>query len=96
MFHSISSQFYSLGNVYIADDGNHRIRKVTVATGIINTIAGTGTTTYNGDNMAATSATLFSPDGVALDSAGMSRNYYFLLFFINYTLYRQRLYRGPS
>ena len=58
----------NIGNVYIADRANNRIRKV--STGIITTIAGTGSTTYNGDNGAATSATLYSPIGVALDSSG--------------------------
>jgi sugar lactone lactonase YvrE len=58
------------GNLYIADYGNNRIRKVTAATGIITTVAGTGSTTYNGDGIAATSANLNSPWGVALDSAG--------------------------
>ena len=59
-----------LGNVYIADTSNNRIRKVTVSTGIITTIAGTGTQSYSGDGGAATSATLGYPIGVALDSAG--------------------------
>ena len=60
----------NIGNVYIADYGNNRIRKVTVSTGIIITIAGTGTVSYSGDNGAATSATLNLPRGVALDSSG--------------------------
>ena len=60
----------NIGNVYIADYGNHRIRKVTVSTGIITTIAGTGAGTYSGDNGAATSATLWSPNGVAVDASG--------------------------
>ena len=59
-----------LGNVYIADEYNQRIRKVTVSTGIITTVAGTGTTSYSGDGGAATSAALNYPYGVALDSAG--------------------------
>ncbi len=59
-----------LGNVYIADCYNHRIRKVTVSTGIITTIAGTGSTTYNGDGGAATSATLYWPYGINIDSTG--------------------------
>ncbi len=58
------------GNVYIADYNNHRIRKVTISTGIITTIAGTGTTAYNGDDIEATSAALNYPSGVALDSSG--------------------------
>ena len=57
-----------LGNIYIADSGNHRIRKVSA--GFITTVAGTGTTSYSGDGVAATSATLKNPRGVALDSAG--------------------------
>ena len=60
----------NIGNVYIADLYNHRIRKVTVSTGIISTIAGTGSTTYSGDNGAATSATLYRPRGVAVDASG--------------------------
>ena len=60
----------NIGNVYIADTYNNRIRKVTVSTGIITTIAGTGTSSYSGDNGAATSATLYSPHGVALDTSG--------------------------
>jgi len=60
----------NIGNVYIADSGNHRIRKVTVSTGIISTIAGTGTSSHSGDEGAATSATLYQPTGVALDSSG--------------------------
>ena len=60
----------NIGNVYIADYGNHRIRKVTVSTKIITTIAGTGSTTYNGDGGAATSATLYEPYAVAVDASG--------------------------
>ena len=56
--------------MYIADQYNHRIRKVTVSTGIISTIAGTGTGSYSGDNGAATSATLYYPAGVAVDASG--------------------------
>ena len=61
---------HHLGNIYIVDHGNHRIRKVTVSTGIISTIAGTGTGSYSGDNGAATSAKLYNPHGVGLDTAG--------------------------
>ena len=59
-----------IGNVYIADVYNHRIRKVTVSTGIITTIAGTGSAAYSGDNVQATSAALYDPYGVALDASG--------------------------
>ena len=60
----------NIGNVYIADIHNNRIRKVTVSTNIISTISGTGSQSYSGDNGAATSAALYEPKGVALDASG--------------------------
>ena len=63
---------HHLGNIYIADYLNNRIRKVTVSTGIITTIAGTGTASYSGDNGQATSAALYYPSKIALDSLGIS------------------------
>jgi hypothetical protein len=59
-----------LGNVYIADYGNHRIRKVTVSTDIITTIAGSGDSGYSGDDGPAIFAALNEPYGIALDSSG--------------------------
>jgi DNA-binding beta-propeller fold protein YncE len=59
-----------LGNVYIADSDNDRIRKVTISTGIITTFAGTGAGSYSGDNGPATSAALNEPTGVSVDSSG--------------------------
>ncbi|HMD69739.1 MAG TPA: hypothetical protein VKF41_00265 [Bryobacteraceae bacterium] len=56
------------GNLYIADTGNHRIRKV--SGGVITTVAGNGTMGFSGDNGPATSAHLNYPRGVAVDSAG--------------------------
>ncbi len=81
--------------MYIADYLNSRIRKVTVSTGIITTVAGTGTPTYSGDNGQATSATLYYPLGVALDSAGkqVNNNYSFLNFNFD-LLTRQCIHRG--
>ncbi len=66
-----------LGNVYICDASNHRVRKVTVSTGIITTFAGSGSTgstsgSYSGDNGPATAATLYGPKDTAVDSAGTS------------------------
>ncbi len=58
--------------MYITDECNHRVRKVTVSTGIITTIAGTGSSGYSGDNGAATSATIYFPEAVILDSSGIS------------------------
>lgn len=59
----------SAGNVYIADQVHHRIRKVSTS-GIITTIAGTGTASWTGDDAVATSGTLNSPCGLLVDSSG--------------------------
>ena len=59
----------SVGNLYIADWLNGRIRKVAANTGIISTVAGNGTLGYSGDGGPATSAELGNPYGVTVDSA---------------------------
>jgi sugar lactone lactonase YvrE len=58
------------GNVYIADFGNNRVRKVDVATGVVTTVAGNGNSSYTGDGGPATAATLNGPAGVVTDAAG--------------------------
>ena len=68
-----------LGNIYISDYVNNRVRKVIVSTGIITTVAGSGGTgatsgSYSGDNAAATSATLYDPGGIILDSSGSNKD----------------------
>ena len=62
------------GNIYIADQNNFRIRKIAAASGIITTIAGSGVSGYSGDGGAATSATMTTPVGIAIDGSG---NLYF-------------------
>jgi uncharacterized protein (TIGR03437 family) len=59
----------SAGNIFIADETNNRIRKVTAA-GTISTVAGNGTAGFSGDGGFATSAELFEPGGIAVDGAG--------------------------
>ena len=56
------------GSLYIADEDNNRVRKV--SGGIITSIAGTGTGGFSGDGGQATSAQLFGPAGVAFDAQG--------------------------
>ena len=58
------------GNIFFTDRGNYRVRKVTVSTGIITLIAGTGSITYSGDNGPATSASFLLLWGLALDTEG--------------------------
>jgi uncharacterized protein (TIGR03437 family) len=57
------------GNLYIADTGNHRIRKV-AAGGGVSTVAGTGSQGGSGDEGPATAAALSAPRGVAVDGSG--------------------------
>ncbi|MCF8451361.1 MAG: T9SS type A sorting domain-containing protein [Taibaiella sp.] len=60
-------------NVYIVDMNNHRIRRVNAITGIINTIAGSGSVGYSGDGGAAISAKFRFPRGICVDN---NRNMY--------------------
>jgi sugar lactone lactonase YvrE len=59
----------NLGNVFIADMDNNRIRQVNTA-GIITTIAGNGTYGYSGDGGPATNAELSGPSGLVVDPDG--------------------------
>jgi sugar lactone lactonase YvrE len=59
----------SVGNLYISDTGNNRIREVTT-NGSIATIAGTGTAGFAGDGGPASSAELSGPTAIAVDTAG--------------------------
>ncbi len=64
----------ALGNIFITDSSNHRIRKVTTD-GIINTIVGTGSTGFfgggfNGDGQSGTDTQLKSPSDITIDGAG--------------------------
>jgi len=73
LYISALSKAYFLGNIYIADSSNNRIRKV--SNGIISTIAGNGTGGYFGDGVEATSAYLKTPTGVSLDASGRTIKY---------------------
>jgi sugar lactone lactonase YvrE len=59
----------AVGNIYIADRNNNRIRKVNTS-GIITTVAGTGSYGFSGDGGPATSAMIFNPEAVFTDSTG--------------------------
>jgi sugar lactone lactonase YvrE len=64
-----NTAFDQLGNLYIADTSNNRIRKVTPR-GEISTFAGNGLSEYSGDGGPATKASLNCPFGVATDISG--------------------------
>lgn len=57
------------GSLYIAEYGNHRIRKV-ASNGIITTVAGTGVAAFSGDGGPATAARIYAPLSIVADSAG--------------------------
>ncbi len=56
-------------NLYIADSGNYRVRRVSTA-GVITTVAGNGTQGYSGDGGPAATAQLVGPHGLAVDTLG--------------------------
>lgn len=58
------------GNVYVADRQNNRIRRISLTSGVITTVAGNGTLGYAGDGGPATSASLNGPRDVAIDVNG--------------------------
>ncbi len=62
--------FDSFDNLYIAELGNNRVRKVDASTGIITTVVGNGTAAYGGDGLVATSAMLNNPNNICFDLHG--------------------------
>ena len=54
------------GRLFIADQTNHRVRVVDLGTGLISTVAGTGSATYDGDGIPATAASLAGPSGLVV------------------------------
>ena len=66
--HNLGIEIDARGDLYIADTGNHRIRKVDATTGIITTVAGNGTKGLSGDGGLATQAKLNEPFNIALDT----------------------------
>lgn len=64
----------SMNNVYFSDSDNHRIRKITAATNLISTVAGTGVEGFSGDREKCKDAQVNAPWGLTLDKRG---NLYF-------------------
>lgn len=62
--------FDEFGDLYFADSGNNRIRKITMSTGVITTVAGDGNEGFSGDDVEATSTSLHEPLDVEVDSSG--------------------------
>jgi hypothetical protein len=58
------------GNIIFTDRFNHRIRFVNASTGMIHTTAGSAVPGFDGDGGPASSASLFYPFGLAVDSGG--------------------------
>lgn len=78
------------GNLYIAEEGNNRVRRIDKTSGIINTIAGSGPTRgYSGDGGPASAAETNSPFSVVLDNGGN-------VHFFDYVNYRVRKVAGGN
>ncbi|HEU4335397.1 MAG TPA: hypothetical protein VFT32_12955 [Candidatus Eisenbacteria bacterium] len=58
------------GDLYVADTGNHAIRKVAAATGLVTTIAGKGSPGFGGDGAEAAGARLNAPSALAIAANG--------------------------
>ena len=58
------------GNVFIADTGDNRVRRVDAVSGLISTVAGTGSATFSGLNGPAATAGIAAPKGIAVDGGG--------------------------
>ncbi len=77
---ALAAEFYNpgnitadaAGNIYVADYGNNRVRKIDMTAGTVSTVAGNGLAayTYTGDGGPATASTVTSPTSVAIDDAG--------------------------
>lgn len=70
LFEPIGVATDRMGNIYVADGWNNRIRHIDGHTGVITSIAGNGIAGYNGDDIAATAAQLNNPYGVSVDNSG--------------------------
>jgi sugar lactone lactonase YvrE len=66
----VAAAIDSFGNLYVADNGNQRVRRVDHATAIISTVAGNGTAGFSGDGGPAVKAEIAVPSSVAVDRAG--------------------------
>ena len=62
--------FDSVGNIYISEELNSRIRRIDAVTGIISTIAGNGTWGYGGDGQPASASILYNPGRICFDRFG--------------------------
>ena len=69
LFYPLGVAVDAAGNLFIADQNSQRIRKVDT-NGIITTVAGNGSNSYNGDGGFATNASLYNPSGVTVDTSG--------------------------
>lgn len=67
--HPVAIAFDGGGNLYIADDYDNRIRKLS-SSGVVSTVAGTGAQGFSGDGGPATAAVLNEPYGLAVDASG--------------------------
>jgi len=58
------------GNLYVGDSNNQRVRRIDVVSGVITTVAGSGSPGTEGDGGSAIKANLYPPNGIAVDASG--------------------------
>lgn len=68
--HPVDATYDPIGNIYIADEGNHVVRRIDAETGILSAFAGTGIPGFSGDGGPAKHAQIWTPRGVASDRDG--------------------------
>ena len=88
MFNLTADSFDAAGDLYLTDQGDQRIRVVNTS-GIISTVAGTGTAGFSGDGGPAIAAQLNYPGETVIDSAGN-------LFIVDVVNYRIRKVSGGT
>ena len=70
LYYPVAAVFDTFGNMYIADGQNYRVRKVSISTGEISTIAGTGISGFSGDSGLATNAKIAGAADICFDRFG--------------------------
>lgn len=70
MFEPYEIRFDAAGNLFVVEMKNHLVRRIDAVSGVISTVAGSGTKGFGGDDGPATAAKLNRPHSIVLDDSG--------------------------